>query len=150
MEAKSGNISILNEIADVLYNEPKEYLTILSHELSKGLSYPKARENAVMLYLNDVRKYANILSSPNNILGIEYLKAIKKLKSKINPITIQRIGSEYSSNKINNNLASSTAIRNLIKNNNLDKLNKIMPKFSYEILNSNLKYGKVISRIKYF
>ena len=88
--SECGRIDILNEIAEVLYNEPKEYIAILKHELSKGLSYPKARENALLLYLNDVRRYANILSSPNNILGIEYLKALKVLKSSIVPITIQR------------------------------------------------------------
>ena len=58
MEAK--DISLLNNIATVLYQEPKEYITILNHELSKGISFPKARENAVMIYLNDIKKYINI------------------------------------------------------------------------------------------
>jgi len=49
------------------------------------------------MYLNDVRKYANVLSGSNNILGIEYLKAIKKIKSNIYPITIKRAGAEYNS-----------------------------------------------------
>ena len=73
--SECGDISALTQIANVLYSEPKEYLTILQHELAKGISYPKARENALMFYLGDVRKYANILSSPNNILGIDYEKA---------------------------------------------------------------------------
>ena len=68
----------------------KEYSAILSHELGKGISYPKARENALMMYLNDVRRYANILSGSNNILAIEYLKAIKRLKSDMTPLAIER------------------------------------------------------------
>ena len=88
LEAKFGNLGVLNEFADILYKEPKEYLTILKHELAKGLSYPQARENAILFYLNDVKKYSNILSSPNNILAVEYLKAIKKLKSKVLPLTV--------------------------------------------------------------
>ena len=146
--SECGNLDTLNNIADVLYNEPKEYQTILAHELSKGLSYPKARENALLLYLNDVRKYANILSNPNNILGIEYLKAIKKLKSKVIPFTIQRIDEGYNSLKVKDRLASATAIRNLVKNN--EDAKKLMPAPSYNILLNNLKHGKTIKDISVF
>ena len=143
-----GNLSILNEFADIFYDEPKEYLTILNHELDKGLSYPKARENAVLFYLNDIRKYSNVLSSPNNILAIEYLKAIKKFKSKILPITIKRIGTEYNSTNINGSFASATAIRKLINDNK--NIKGLLPKPSFEILNSNIKYGKLVNSIKIF
>ncbi len=88
--AETANIEILDQCADVLYHEPKEYQSLLTHELEKGVSFPKARENALMMYLNDIRKFANVLSSPNNILGIEYLKALKSLKSNLTPIAIQR------------------------------------------------------------
>ena len=81
--AETSNIDVLDSIADVLYKEPKEYQTLLLHELKKGISFPKARENALMIYLNNIRKYLNVLSSPNNILGIEYIKALKKHKSNI-------------------------------------------------------------------
>lgn len=143
-----GNLSILNEFADIFYNEPKEYLTILNHELDKGISYPKARENAILFYLNDIRRYSNVLSSPNNILAIEYLKAIKKTKSKILPITIKRIGTEYNSLNVNGRFASATAIRNLIENNKDTK--KLVPKGSFDILQNNIKYGKTINSIKRF
>lgn len=88
IEAK--DLATLNNIANVLYQEPKEYVTMLSHELSKGVSFPRARENALMMYLNDIKRYANVLSGSNNILGIEYLKALKKLKSPLKPIGIKR------------------------------------------------------------
>lgn len=78
--AETSDVDILNKFADVLYHEPRKYKILLSHELSKGISYPKARENALMIYLNDIRKCVNVLSSPNNILGIEYLKALKNIK----------------------------------------------------------------------
>ena len=38
----------------------KEYVTMLAHELSKGNSFPKARENALLMYLNDIKRYANV------------------------------------------------------------------------------------------
>ena len=48
---ETSDIATLNNIANVLFNEPKEYVTILSHELQKGNSFPKARENALLMYL---------------------------------------------------------------------------------------------------
>lgn len=146
--SECGDLSILNNIANILCDEPKEFTTILTHELSKGLSYPKARENALLLYLNDVRKYANILSNPNNILGIEYLKAIKRLKSKVTPYTIKRIDAGYNSLKVKDRLASATAIRNLLKNN--EDVKKLMPSPAYEILLDNINHGKMVSDISVF
>ena len=64
------------------------------------------------LFLNKVNA-----NTENNILGIEYLKALKRTKSKIEPISIERIGSDYNSDNFNGNMASSTDIRNMVKNN---------------------------------
>lgn len=146
--SECGDINVLNKFANILYDEPREFSTILTHELAKGISYPKARENALMLYLNDVRKYANILSSSNNILGIEYLKAIKKLHSRVQPITVRRIGTDYNSLKIKDRLASATAIRNLIQNN--EDVAKLIPKSSFDILSENMKYGKIVNGLAIF
>ena len=146
--SECGDISALTQIANVLCSEPKEYLTILQHELTKGVSYPKARENALMFYLGDVRKYANILSSPNNILGIEYLKAMKKLKSNISAITIKRIGTDYNSVETVENIASATALRKLIFSNK--DISSYLPTFSFDILKNNIKYGKIVNSISCF
>jgi len=146
--SECGDISALTQIASVLCDEPKEYLTILQHELAKGISYPKARENALMFYLGDVRKYANILSSPNNILGIEYLKAMKKLKSNISAITIKRIGTDYNSVETVENIASATALRKLISSNK--DISSYLPTFSFDILKNNIKYGKIVNSISCF
>ena len=145
---KFGNLVTLDQFAEIFSNEPKEYLTMLKHELEKGLSYPKARENAILFYLNDVRKYSGVLSYPNNILAIEYLKAIKKLKSKILPITIKRIGTEYNSLGTNGKYASATAIRDYIKKEK--NINRLIPLSSYEILNKHIKYGKLITDLNCF
>ena len=76
--AECQELNKLNIIANVLYEEPKDFKAFLNDELSKGISFPKARENAILSYLQDF-SYKNILSEPNNILGIEYLKALKIL-----------------------------------------------------------------------
>lgn len=145
-----GDIKLLNEFADVLYHEPKEYVTMLNHELSKGISYPKARENAMLMYLKDIRKYANIMSSPNNILSIEYLKALKKLKSKIYPYTIKREAVGYNERNIVSNFASATGIRNAIRSGNISALRNVMPANSYNILLSQIKKGNIVSDLSNF
>ena len=124
--AETSNIDILQEIANILYAEPKNYKALLAQELNKGLSFPKSRENALMLYLNN-EKYSNIISSPNNILGIEYIKALKKLKSNIKPISIARFEAGYNDTSYTGNIASATAIRNIVKNGGFDILKRLLP-----------------------
>lgn len=148
--AETADIEILDKCADVLYQEPKQYKTLLSHELSKGISFPKARENALMLYLNDIRKFANVLSSPNNVLAIEYLKALKKLKSNLTPYSIPRYEVGYHDLNYTENTASSTAIRNMIKNNGFNALANLMPAPSYSILMQNIKAGHIVPDISVF
>ena len=148
--AETSNIDILEKVADILYREPKEFKAILSHELEKGNSFPKARENALLMYLNDIKTYSNILSSPNNILGIEYLKALKKYKSSIIPICVHRYEAEYNDISYTGNIASSTAIRNIVKNNGLNILGNLMPPQSYSSLIDSIKVGHVVPDISVF
>ena len=119
-----GNINTLDTIAEVLVHEPKEYITMLNHELKAGNSFPKAREKALLLYLNDLRRYTNVLSEPNNILGIEYLKALKKHKSLIRGVTIARENTGHKDLKLRKNFASASAIRDYIYQNKFNELRK--------------------------
>ncbi len=148
--AETDDIATLNVIADTLYREPKEYKNILSHELSKGLSYPKARENALLMYLQDIRRFTNVLSTPNNILGIEYLKALKKFKSPIMPVAIKRFDVGYNDTTYTENIASATAIRNIVKNNSLDILKKVVPENSFSTILENIKIGHVLPDLSTF
>lgn len=148
--AETDDIVTLNVIADTLYREPKEYKNILSHELSKGLSYPKARENALLMYLQDIRRFTNVLSTPNNILGIEYLKALKKFKSPIMPVAIKRFDVGYNDTTYTENIASATAIRNIVKNNSLDILKKVVPENSFSTILENIKIGHVLPDLSTF
>ena len=141
---EADDISTLNNIANVLVNEPPEYKTILEHELGKGNSFPKARENALMMYLNDIKRYANVVKGSNNILAIEYLKALKKQKSSIVPFGIKREKVYYNSTKIIDEYASATGIRNLLLHNQLEEVRKVVPAKSYSILLNNLRQGTYV------
>lgn len=148
--SESCNIDVLEKCADVLYKEPPKFVNLLNHELSKGLSFPKARENALLMYLNDIRKYSNILSNPNNILAIEYIKALKRLKSTIKPIAIKRMNIGYNELEVKNNFASATAIREKIKTDKPAGLSKLMPPNSYRILYNSILKGHYVKDIENF
>ena len=148
--AETSDIDVLDNIADVLYNEPRAYKTLLSHELNKGISFPKARENALLIYLNNIRKYVNVVSAPNNILGIEYIKALKKYKSIIKPISIARFEAGHNDLSYHSNIASGTTIRNIIKNGNFDILRRLVPENTYSILMDNIKQTHIVPDLSVF
>ena len=106
-----GQIKPLDDVA----KEPKEFSNILKTQLKSGLSYPKAREIALQMYFGNSPIYMEALKNPNNILGVEYLKALKRTNSKITPITIKREYSEYNNSTIKNGITSSTGIREMLK-----------------------------------
>ncbi len=143
-----GDLTILDSIAEILCTEPKEYVSLLNHELSRGISFPKAREKALLMYLNDIRKYANVLSNPNNILGIEYLKALRNLKSNLTPMTIKRKDSDYNSTAIKDGLASSTAIRKIITKPS--SLSKVVPEETFSIIDNKIKHGQIVNGLSTF
>ena len=145
-----ADISVLDKLAETFYRQPSEYVSLLNHELSKGLSFPKARENAALMYLNDIRKYTNVLSSPNNILGIEYLKALKVQKSVIEPIAIPRVAVGYHDLRTKQEYASATAIREMVRTNHLSKLPYVMPASTYKILYRAFQKGHYVKDLSRF
>lgn len=133
-------ISNLNNIAQILYEEPKEYKSLLKAELKSGLSYPLARQNALCKYTHNT-SFSKTLQGSNNILAIEYLKAIKQTKFNVIPIGIKREKVYYNSNKIVDNYASSSAIRTLLFNNRIEEISKVMPSSAFSILMHNIRIG---------
>ena len=91
--SECGDLEVLSEAASLLADEPEEYRSSLRRHLRKGVSFPLARAMALQEALPSASP--DILSSPNNLLGIEYLKALKRRKSGIRPHTIAREGNGY-------------------------------------------------------
>lgn len=98
--SEAGNIDLLQKAAKFIINTPASYDTALQGFLKAGATYPGARMKALnetieRMEPSEGEGLTKILTEPNNILGIEYLKAIHKLKSSILPVTIQRISAHY-------------------------------------------------------
>ena len=81
---ENDDLEMLQAIADLLIDPPSEFTQQLNAYLKDGLSYPRARAMAV----KSVIQSGNILESPNNILAVEYLKALKRQKSRISPASV--------------------------------------------------------------
>lgn len=112
---ETENLLLLQSIADLLIQEPDSFRFLLNQQLAAGHSYPKARAAAVLQTISpavasDSRLEA-LLTMPNTILAIEYLKALTRLHSPIQPVPCLRSDSGYHSEALEQNCSSATAIR---------------------------------------
>ena len=148
--AETEDFAALNNIAKVLAEEPKDFVNILKVELNSGVSYPKAREAALIKYLNDDKRYQNILNNPNNILAVEYLKSLKIIKSKIEPVPIKREKVYYNDKQIVDDFASATSIRNLVANKEFGDLIRVVPRKTYDVITKEFEVGNVVYDLKKF
>ncbi|NLW45052.1 MAG: nucleotidyltransferase [Syntrophomonadaceae bacterium] len=140
-----GEIKPLQEVARILHQEPQGFVHLLKEQLRKGNSYPQARSNALDEYMRTggtvpCCDWQGILSLPNNILAVEYLRALLAERSDLIPITIPRLGQGY--HQIGNDeFASATAIRNEIENKRPLSEIKGLPPFTREILAREFNTG---------
>lgn len=104
--AESGDLALLRRIADVLADEPADLKASLKHNLKSGSTFPKARESALLSYFSgsagqdgalpvSAETLSSLLASPNNILALEYLKALRRRASSITPYLLKREGAAY-------------------------------------------------------
>lgn len=122
--SECGDVSLLKEAASILAAEPANYKKMLKNLLRAGQSYPAARSAALLsylqeetvnsrLYLEHPTSISTLLSSPNNILGIEYCKSLTGCNSSTEPVTIRRSGGQYLDSDLSGgDKSSALAIRN--------------------------------------
>lgn len=109
--SECGDGAALQRVAAALQSE--EFPALLRQELKVGDSFAAARERAVGKRLSP--EDAALLQSPNNILGIEYCKALLDCKSTVEPLTIRRVGAAHDAKEAQGTIASASAIRTLLK-----------------------------------
>lgn len=113
--SETDDLKGLKAVADLLVDEAAELWSFIEQRLKKGQAYAKARELYVANRLG--QKTADLLTRPNQILAIEYLKAIKKRPQRIEPCLIKREGSDFLSNEClldQDKQASALAIRAML------------------------------------
>lgn len=108
--SECGNTDKITETAELIYSD--KIKPFISDELDKGITFAAARENALRKISPEC---ADIIQSPNNILGVEYAAALKRINSKIIPLTFARVGAEHDSTQSNGDIASASLVREFIK-----------------------------------
>lgn len=111
--SECGEITVLTQLAQIFLHEPEEYRNALRSYLKLGCSFPLARQKACENYTKNT-EISNMLSHPNNVLGIEYLKALNKLHSSIQPFTVRRVESRYHDTELCRNFSSASSIRRIL------------------------------------
>ncbi len=170
--SECGDIALLEEAAELLLQAPKLYDEKLFSYVKEGFPYPAARAKAVEhIYHSSgdqaaYRKIAAVLSEPNNILGLEYMKALNKLSSSMTPITVTRQTAHYHQKSLtdqklkatrslkasqltpeqgddNKVISSATAIRNALLSEgkilDLSGIRSSVPEDVYELLEEQYK-----------
>lgn len=112
--SEAGKMDHFQKVSALLASEPALYREMLQKALKQGLSYPKARANALGEYFPDIPE--DFFHSPNNILGIEYCRALNYFSSSITPVTISRKDNLYHDKDLSDTgkLSSATAIREVL------------------------------------
>lgn len=146
--SETNDLKKLNSISKILAFEPLEFKYSLKKYLNEGNVFPKARSLALKEILKD-KDLDKIINNPNNILAIEYMKSLIKLKSTIKAHSIKRIFSNYNDKNLTGEISSATAIRSLlIKANNINRdISLALPSSSEFYLNDYLSKYNIFNDI---
>ncbi|MEE1351204.1 MAG: nucleotidyltransferase [Clostridia bacterium] len=139
--SESGQTDSLNTAADILINEPKEVSEKIKSLMADGISYPSAREKAFRGYIN-----TSVLSTPNDILAIEYLRSSKEIGANFKPIAIKRIGADHDSETVRESTASASEIRRRLFVGADTK--SFMPGYEFSVYNPELLDNAVLSNLR--
>lgn len=135
--SENGNVDEIYKTAETLLSEPTSVKTKIRNFLNEGMTYSKAVNEAYREMTGD------LLSHPNNILGIEYIKSLLTINSTIKPITVKRIGSNYNDTVLRGHISSATAIRESLKTNGLtEEIKDCVPEASWKEIVDNVNKGK--------
>lgn len=144
--SECGDIALLTRLAEILLGEPAEFSRIMKSYLRQGYSYPNARATALMEYDPSLADSRSVLSTSNNILGIEYIKAILRQNCSMRPMTVKRLGSDYHAPVPDTQYCSSLSIRQSLwkQKNDASCVQAYIPESSGRILTEQIAKKRVV------
>lgn len=137
--SESNNIEKIETIVNTQLKNQK-YDNLVKKYLNLGFNYPTAMSKS----LNDILGYT--ITEPNDLLGISYIKEIKRNNYNINPVSIKRTNN-YHADKIDANIVNASLIRKMLNNN--QPINKYIPKETEKYLYKNLSNESYFPYLKY-
>lgn len=132
--AETDNADRLAKISHAIISESPEYKAILNKALAKGLSYPAARQTALLEYLSECK---DIISGSNNILAIEYIKTILGNNLNMTYYPVLREGAGYNDDTDNAEFASAFGIRKMLMSDEHDRLKTYLTPVMYEEISNS-------------
>ncbi len=146
--SEAGEIESLRKCSDLLCDRSEVVSQKTTALLRQGVNYPQARQQVLAQLLAE-GTVADTLALPNNILGIEYLNAIRQTQSPLRAMTIQRIGAGYHEIQPGKNgIASATGIRKKIVSG--EEVEKFLPPIVFALLGQVVSTAEVFSPRHYF
>jgi predicted nucleotidyltransferase len=131
--SEAGELSSLKRAAEYLACESEELKNSIREHADQGLSFPKARYEAVKKCMGT--GYSDVLKSANNILAVEYLKQLHLSGSAMTPVTVKRYGTGYHDKNIFEDIASASAIRHKLgQDGRLKDVSGLIPVETYQVL----------------
>ena len=140
---EADSLDVLNSVAAVLADEPKEYRALLKNSLASGESYAAARRDALCSYLD--KDISDILSKPNNILAIDYLKSLICLNSSIKPHAVKRVGAGYNDTSASGGFSSATHLRQELLQGDFETVSHYVPACGLEALSDAYKHNALVT-----
>lgn len=138
---ESGDEDVFFKAASLILEEPAEISAEIKRLLKEGFSFARARTEA---WKNLFPR--NFLSTPNNILGIEYAKALLLAKSKIRLFPVQRKGNGHTETTLSNNFSSASAIRAALEREEFEHLSGNLPLFVLRDLSHISNYLSILEK----
>ena len=132
--AETDNADCLAKISRTIISESPEYKAILNKALAEGLSYPAARQTALLEYLPECK---DIITGSNNILAIEYIKAILYNNLNMTYYPVLREGAGYNDDTDTAEYASAFGIRKMLMSDEHDRLKTYLTAGMYEEISNS-------------
>ncbi len=145
--SECGDLPLLEEAARLMENETEEFRRLLKEALEEGLSYPAARAKAMQTISHTA---AGVLSTPNDILALEYLKALHRTGSPLKPVAIKREGDYHNTELSTAGFASASALRAAFLEGNHNEALSHIPQNAVDIFSKALSLGQAPVRLSGF
>lgn len=129
--AENGNKNDFIFLAKALINESGDFKKTLKAYLEQGISLAKAKWLTVKDLYGDINE--DLMQLPNNILGVEYTKALLKRNSTIELFPMLREGN-HNDTRLKKGITSASSIRECLKAGKKNKIKKYVPPFVYRDL----------------
>ena len=142
--SECGDITLLNKLANVA-KEPA-YQATLKQTLTEGIPYAAASQTAAEAVIG--QEAASALASPNNTLGIEYIRAATELNTHWDFFTLQRQGVSHNEMRANNAFASASLLRESIRRGDESQLDSYMPAKAASLARSACSHGEVTTHVQ--